>query len=911
MITLRCLSILLLAHTATAAPVRVLLLSGQNNHDWKTTTPVLQETLAKGGYQVEVTERPDQMTADSLKGVGVIVSNWNTFAQKNTVPDWPPAAREAFTAFVRDGGGFVGVHAGTSAFYDWPDAQKIFGATWTNGKTHHKAPHTFLVTPETVDHPLAKGWVPFQTTDELWLDPGIHPDALVLAKADGQAVAVTTTFGKGRCTTMLMGHSADFMRNPGFAAMLLRSVEWAATGTITGPDPAAAVNAIRTWTHGQDRTPLLALAQLENTAPPLAALLASDATPDAKKFAIGQLAVKGAAAQVPALAALLADPEFASEAAGALGRIPGPESLAALRDAVAKAPPALASSILSALAPRRDEASRPLFKAALASDNPATAEVSTHALGLLASHAALDDLNAARPNPALQDARLNCAIALGDAAVLVDLSAPGRPAHVRRAAFLARLRQPGPDAKAALQSALAGNDPVLLAPAISALRNPALRDLLPAAASRFPTLTPAAQIQMLGVIAETGGADLRPTIMSALENGAPEIRAGAIPALGATGDGSSVPVLLNLLAAADKETKAVIATALARLPGDGVNEALAAAATPEAIRALVARNATATVPALLALAAKNDREAILAAGRLGAAANAPALLALLDTATDRAAVETALVSLGRNVGDATFLVDALNGSASGEAKASMLNALAGLGGDTALAALRGVLRQPEGGLRTAAVRALAGMDNPAVLGDLVAAAAGSTDEKTRVLALRGVIRLEPSARKALPAAEVDALLEQARALATRPQDKLALGGAPDRAIMKGVKAESVSGLKSDFAGGGPADAVDGKTETYWDETDHQKLYQLRITLPEPRTIAGLRITGFQQHEYSPRDFTVLCDGKAVATVRDAQYDNNVFIVDLPPTRCTTVQLDITGSHGPSPAIRELDLLPAP
>ena len=911
MTSIRWLSLLLLAHTATAAPVRVLLLSGQNNHDWKTTTPVLQETLAKGGYQVEITERPDHMSADSLKGVGVIVSNWNTFARNNTVPDWPPAAREAFIAFVRDGGGFVGVHAGTSAFYDWPDAQKIFGATWANGKTHHNAPHSFKVIPEAVDHPLAKGWAPFQSTDELWLDPGVHPDSLVLAKADGQPVQVAGTFGKGRCTTMLMGHSADNMRNPGFAAMLLRSVEWAATGTITGPDPSAGVNAIRTWTHGQDRSPLMALEPMENTAAPLAILLASDATPDAKKFAIGQLAVKGTAAQVPAIAALLADPEFASEAAGALGQIPGPESLAALRDAFAKAPPALAASILTALAPRRDAASLLVFKAGLASDNAATAELSTHALGLLASREALEALHAAKPNPALPDARLNCAIALGDTIVLAELSDPGLPAHIRRAAFLARLRLPGPDAKAALQSALAGDDPALLGPAISALRNPEVKDLLSAAASRFPALPPTAQIQMLGIIAETGGADLRTTVMTAMQSAEPDVRAASIPALGATGDGATVPVLLNLLDAADKDAKGVIAAALARLPGEGVNEALAAAASPEAIRALVARNATSAVPALLGLAVKNDREAILAVGRLGEAANTTALLALLDTATDRAAVETALVSLGRKIGNAKFLVDALNGSASGEAKASMLNALAGLGGDDALAALRGVLQQPEGALRTAAVRALAGMDNPAVLGDLVAAAAASTDEKTRVLALRGVIRLEPAARKTVPAAELEALLDKARTLATRPQDKLALGGAPDRTIMRGVKAESVSGLKSDHAGGGPAEAVDGKAQTYWDETDDQKLYQLRLTLPEPRAIAGLRITGFQQHEYAPRDFTVLCDGKAVATVKDAQYGNNVFIVDLPPTRCTVVQLDITGSHGPSPAIRELELLPAP
>ena len=49
MITLRWLFLVLLAHTATAAPVRVLLLSGQNNHDWKKTTPVLQAALEECG----------------------------------------------------------------------------------------------------------------------------------------------------------------------------------------------------------------------------------------------------------------------------------------------------------------------------------------------------------------------------------------------------------------------------------------------------------------------------------------------------------------------------------------------------------------------------------------------------------------------------------------------------------------------------------------------------------------------------------------------------------------------------------------------------------------------------------------------------------------------------------------------
>ena len=552
------------------------------------------------------------------------------------------------------------------------------------------------------------------------------------------------------------------------SAFRLLSLLLAAQTTLANPDPVAAVDAIRGWTHGQDRGALLALESMENTAAPLAALLASDATPDAKKFAISQLASRGTAAQVPALAALLVNPEFASEAAGALGQIPGPESLAALRGAFAEAPPTLAASILTALAPRHDADSLPLFKAGLASDSAVLVELSTHALGRLASREALDALNAAKPNPALFDARLNRAITREDDTQLGDLSAPGRPAHIRRAAFSALVQKPEQDGRLILD-VLAKKDPDLLAPAITALRDPARRDLLIPAAMQLATLPPAAQIQMLGVIADTGGEDLRPTVTTALDSPDPGVRFAAIPALGATGDGSSVPSLLKLLAkAADNETKAAIAAAIARLPGAGVNEALAADASADAIRALVARNATSAVPALLALAAKNDREAILAVGRLGEAAAAPALISLLNTATDRAAVETALVSLGRKIGKTKFLVDALNGSASEEAKASMLNALAGLGGADALAALRTVLQQTEGPLRTAAVRAMAGMDNPAVLADLVAAAAASTDEKTRVLALRGVKRLEPAARKSMPAAELDALLEKARALTPTP-----------------------------------------------------------------------------------------------------------------------------------------------
>ncbi|MCU0872284.1 MAG: hypothetical protein MUE50_08055 [Pirellulaceae bacterium] len=89
--------------------------------------------------------------------------------------------------------------------------------------------------------------------------------------------------------------------------------------------------------------------------------------------------------------------------------------------------------------------------------------------------------------------------------------------------------------------------------------------------------------------------------------------------------------------------------------------------------------------------------------------------------------------------------------------------------------------------------------------------------------------------------------------------------------------------------------------------DNEKLYQLRVQMKQPAAVRAIRIIGFQQQSYAPKDFEIVCDDQVVKTVSDAPYRENVLMVVLPPTRCTTVQLNITGSHGPSPAIRELEI----
>ena len=379
---------LLGGRAAAADGLRVLIFSGQNNHNWRETTPKLKAILeGSGRFAVDATEHPEQCDAATLAKYDVLVSDWNAWG-KSADSNWPDTTRAAFLDFVRNGKGLVVVHAGSSSFADWAEYQQIAGASWKLGETNHGAPHQFTVKPA-ADHPIMRGVQPFSTTDELWLKPGIHPAATVLATGDDQPVALATAFEKGRGFTLLLGHSAAFMDNPGFQTLLCRGTEWAATGQVT---PRDVLTPLAGYRYGQNRAILLEVAQLaqaapRETAPKLAALLDSDATLDGKKFVCEQLGLIGTAAEVPVLAKHLSNPDLALAARAALERIPGEESLAALRAALPGATGALRQGLINSLGARRDEKAVPLLAGLL----PDSAE----ALAAIATPPALEALQAA------------------------------------------------------------------------------------------------------------------------------------------------------------------------------------------------------------------------------------------------------------------------------------------------------------------------------------------------------------------------------------------------------------------------------------------------------------------------------------------------------------------------------------
>jgi len=219
-----------------AEKINVVILTGSNNHNWKATTPVLKSILDKSGkFTVEVVTEPEQLTAQKLAKVDVLLSNWNTYGgkSKKALLPWSKTLKKAYVDFVKNGGGHVIVHAGSCSFYDWDDYQDICCATWKKGQTGHDSSHMFDVRISSAKHPITQGMENFRTKDELWYKVAVRPGVKVITEAYSKGArkwepsAMVNQFGKGRCFALMLGHAPDRMKYAGFQTLLVRGTEWA------------------------------------------------------------------------------------------------------------------------------------------------------------------------------------------------------------------------------------------------------------------------------------------------------------------------------------------------------------------------------------------------------------------------------------------------------------------------------------------------------------------------------------------------------------------------------------------------------------------------------------------------------------------------------------------------------------
>lgn len=262
--------------------IRVLIIDGINNHNWKDTSPFMKAQLEKTGrFTVDISTTPPrnapkeawQKWDPDFSKYDVVVSNYNG-------PAWPPHVRKKFEAFIRNGGGLVNVHAANNAHNGWAEFEKMTGLLWRGNrhgfrlaldekKTPRKFPpgkgpgaghgpqHSYEVVVIDPQHPITKG-MPLRwqhTRDELYhgqRGPAnqMHVLAVAFSAPEKRGTGMYEPmvwwipYGKGRCVTTVLGHvsrgdSKDMiaMRCVGFLTILARATEWAATGKVTIPIP--------------------------------------------------------------------------------------------------------------------------------------------------------------------------------------------------------------------------------------------------------------------------------------------------------------------------------------------------------------------------------------------------------------------------------------------------------------------------------------------------------------------------------------------------------------------------------------------------------------------------------------------------------------------------------------------------
>ena len=214
--------------------VKILVLSGSNNHDWQNTTPLIREILARHeNFTVDITEKPETINSSMLKSYDVIVSNWNMFPEREQL--WNPEAKQALLDFLSRGGGFVCIHGASATHYDWPPYLEITGGRWGEKTSHGPiSDHTVQIVRQ--EHPITKGLRDFTIRDELWVDLECSPNIEVLCVAQAEKykntpgklepVVLITQYGRGRGYYLALGHDTTAMSHPDWQRLLIRGTEW-------------------------------------------------------------------------------------------------------------------------------------------------------------------------------------------------------------------------------------------------------------------------------------------------------------------------------------------------------------------------------------------------------------------------------------------------------------------------------------------------------------------------------------------------------------------------------------------------------------------------------------------------------------------------------------------------------------
>ncbi len=254
-------------------PLRALIVDGQNNHDWRGTTPLLKQPLEESGlFAVDVATSPPG--GQDLSGFRPPFQDYDVIVMNYNGGLWPEPTQRDLEQYMADGGGMVVVHAANNAFPNWGAYNEMIGLGGWGGRNEKSGPWVYWedgqivrdtspgrggahgrqfpveVTIREPDHPITRG-LPERFVlgvEELYdrlRGPAKNMTVLATSyspKETGgsgreEPVLMTIRYGEGRVFHTVFGHGPAQHKYAGFIVTLQRGAEWAATGDVTQPVP--------------------------------------------------------------------------------------------------------------------------------------------------------------------------------------------------------------------------------------------------------------------------------------------------------------------------------------------------------------------------------------------------------------------------------------------------------------------------------------------------------------------------------------------------------------------------------------------------------------------------------------------------------------------------------------------------
>ena len=280
-LTLACAFVVFCGCTPPKTPIKALIVTGQNNHNWVVSYVAIKQILENSGlFRVDIAVTPPK--GGDMRAFSPKFSDYQLVVLDYNGDSWTEETNRAFLDFVQQGrGGVVVYHAADNAFRHWKDYNLMLGFGGWEGRDESDGPymymqngrliydaspgrggshgqqHEFVINTFSPEHPVTKGlparWL--HAKDELYdrmRGPGDIKDVLGWSYSNPETggsgrdelTMFTVAYGGARVFHTVLGHAGATLDNntamqcTGFQVTLLRGAEWAATGKVTQPVPA-------------------------------------------------------------------------------------------------------------------------------------------------------------------------------------------------------------------------------------------------------------------------------------------------------------------------------------------------------------------------------------------------------------------------------------------------------------------------------------------------------------------------------------------------------------------------------------------------------------------------------------------------------------------------------------------------